>query len=149
MLADSYIVPECLVRPGTFGGLISLYEANFIRLRHLIGDPDWSAQEWVSRTARDCDLHVRIEPGSRYTRLCRLTYLFEEPSGPVADPDLTVRIYLDARVVEVIDWAPFHRHPHLSGLRRRYVDELDRRWACNMVLAKWLEYLLDMGHNCR
>ena len=32
MLADSYIVPECFVRPGTLGGLISLYEGNFIKL---------------------------------------------------------------------------------------------------------------------
>lgn len=148
MLADSYIVPRCIVRPGTFGGLITLYEANFVKLAGLVGDPARPAAEIISRSCRDCDLHLRIEPGSRYTRLYRLTYLFEEPDGRVADPDLSVRVYLDARVAEVIDWAPFHRHPHLSRLRVQWLGELDRRWASNMVLSKWLDYLLDMGHAC-
>lgn len=149
MLADSYIVPECLVRPGTFGGLISLYEANFIRMHDLLGELDRSPQELVSRSSRDCDLHVRIEPGSRYTRLYHLTYFFEAPAGPLVAPDLTVRVYLDARVAEVAELAGFHRHPHLSRLRRRYLHELDHRWACNMFLWKWLEFLADMGHTCR
>lgn len=150
MLADSYIVPECIVRPGTFGGLISLYEANFIRLSALVGDPAREPQELISRSFRDCDLHVRIEPGSRYTRLYHLTYFFDAPeSPPIAAPDLTVRVYLDARVAEVADWAASHRHPHLNSLRRRYLHELDRRWASNMFLSKWLEFLVDMGHTCR
>jgi hypothetical protein len=149
MFAGSYIVPECILRPGTFGGLISLYEANYVKLRQLVGEPARPAEELVSTSLRDCDLHVRVEPGSRYTRVYRLSYLFDEPAGPVAEPDLTVRVYLDARVAEVVDWAAFHRHPHLRGLRRRYSQELDRRWAANTVLGKWLEYLLDMGHSCR
>lgn len=149
MLADRYIVPECILRPGTFGGLISLYEANFLKLRRLLGDPARAPGTHISYSARDCDLYVRIEAGSRYTRIYRLSYLFPESSGLVAEPDLTVRCYLDARVAEVTDWAAFHRHPHLRGLRRRYCQELDRRWACNIVLGKWLEYLLDMGHSLR
>ena len=35
MLADSYIVPECIARPGSFGGLMTLYEANYIKLTQL------------------------------------------------------------------------------------------------------------------
>lgn len=147
MLADSYIVPECIVRPGTFGGLISLYEGNFVKLASLLGDPGRGSCQLVSRTARDCDLHLRVEDGSRYTRLLRLTYLFEEPDGPVADPDLAVRLYLDARVAEVTSWAEFHRHPLLDRLVRSYASELDRRWARNMVLGKWLDFLLDNGHS--
>lgn len=147
MLADSYIVPECLVRPGTLGGLITLYEGNFIKLVALLGDPTRPVGQHVSRSKRDCDLHLSIEDGSRYTRLLRLTYLFEEPAGTVADPDLVVRLYLDARVAEVTAWADFHRHPLLSVLTRQFTRELDRRWALNMVLSKWLDYLLDNGHS--
>ena len=147
MLADSYIVPECFVRPGTLGGLITLYEGNFIKLCSLLGDPGRMSGQFVSRTRKDCDLHLRIEDGSRYTRELRLTYLFDEPAGPVADPDLAIRLYLDARVAEVTAWAVFHRHELLADLAQRYSRELDRRWARNIVLGKWLDYLLDNGHS--
>jgi uncharacterized protein YqiB (DUF1249 family) len=147
MLADSYIVPECILRPETLGGLISLYEGNFLKLTALLGDPTRTAGALVSRTSRDIDLHLSVEEGSRYTRLLRLTYLFDEPDGLVAEPDLAVRLYLDARVAEVTGWVGCHRHPLLVDLVRTYPRELNRRWASNMVLSKWLDYLLDNGHS--
>jgi uncharacterized protein YqiB (DUF1249 family) len=148
MLSDSYIVPECIIRPGTLGALISLYEGNFIKLASLLGDPWRLSGRFVSRSSKDCDLHLNIEDGSRYTRELHLTYLFDEPAGQVAEPDVSVRIYLDARVAEVTEWARFHRHRTLSDLVIRYSRELDRRWARNIVLGKWLDYLLDNGHAC-
>ncbi|GMW05608.1 MAG: hypothetical protein AMXMBFR8_04050 [Nevskiales bacterium] len=147
MLADSYIVPECILRPGTLGGLISLYEGNFLKLTSLLGDPARSQCQLVSRSRRDCDLHLSVEEGSRYTRLLRLTYVFDDPEGCVADPDLAVRLYLDARVAEVLAWARFHRHPGLADITHRYAREINRRWAHNMVLNKWLDFLLDNGHS--
>ena len=147
MLADSYIVPQCFARPGTLGGLISLYESNYLKLAALLGDALGGRGRMISRSSRDCDLHLLVDVGSRYTRLLRLTYLFDEPNGVVADPDIAIRLYLDARVAEVLAWAEFHRHPRLSQLARQYGGELDRRWARNMVLSKWLDYLLDNGHS--
>jgi uncharacterized protein YqiB (DUF1249 family) len=129
------------------GGLITLYESNFIKFASLVGDPARSPAEFISQSMRDCPLHLRIEEGSRYTRVCRLTYLFEDPAGPVAAPDMAVRIFLDARLAEVVSWAESHRHPRLVELSSRYASELDRRWARNIVLSKWLDYLLDMGHS--
>ena len=101
----------------------------------------------MSRCSKDCDLYVCIADGSRYTREVHLTYLFDEPAGRVADPDVSIRVYLDARVAEVTNWANFHRHKMLSQLASRYARELDRRWARNIVLGKWLDYLLDNGHS--
>lgn len=147
MWADSDIVPECIVRPGSLGGLISLYEGNFIKLAVLLGDPAVAGGRCVSQSPRDGDLHLSIEECSRYTRLLRLTYWFDEPAGgQVADPDLAVRLYLDARVAEVAGWAAFHRHAELAGIARCFATEIDRRWARNMMLGKWLDYLLDNGH---
>ena len=33
MLVDSLIVPECIYRPGSFTGLMTIYESNYIKLQ--------------------------------------------------------------------------------------------------------------------
>ena len=35
-ITDSLIVPECIYRPGTFTGLMTLYESNYVKLLQLI-----------------------------------------------------------------------------------------------------------------
>jgi uncharacterized protein YqiB (DUF1249 family) len=146
MLSDSYIVPECLASPRSFGGLMALYESNFIKLSTLAGVSDLPEDMYLSHGRRDCRLHLCFESRSKYTRVIRLTYLFDQGGGPVAEPDLKVKLYLDARLTEVLSWADQHRHVFLTGLAQQFSCELDRRWSCNMMLSKWLDYLLDMDH---
>ncbi len=100
----------------------------------------------VSRTAGDLDLHLCVDAVTRYTIDLRLTYFFEEPLSVVADPDLHLRLYSDARMVEVISWSVSHRHQVLRQLASGTARELDRRWSRNIMLGKWLDYLTDRGH---
>jgi len=76
-----------------------------------------------------------------------MTYLFDEPDGSVADPDLCIRVYLDARMTEVVSWAGHHRHSVLRDLHRRASRQVGKCWSRNMVLSKWLDFLLDKGHS--
>ncbi len=39
-----------------------------------------------------------------------------------------------------------HRHAELRRLSRVHSQELDTMWRRNIVLNKWLEYLMDQGH---
>jgi hypothetical protein len=152
VLADSYIVPQCLIAPRSLGALMALYEGNFLKLIAMapgLRQPrSFTAGEAgrVSRSGRDLDLHLTVEGEARYTVDLRLTYLFPDPAGAVADPDLRLRLYRDAGMVEVLGWAGTHRHPWLQKLAREAGRELDRRWSRNMMLGKWLDYLGDMGH---
>lgn len=149
MIADSYMVPEGHVCPRSFGGLMALYESNYIKLQQLLGDTLQSQSRAVSRAPDDMPVFLSRESTdkARYTQDIRLTYLFEEAGDVIADPDLCVRIYLDARMAEVRSWASHHRHNVLLQLRRCYGRELDRRWARNMMLGKWLDYLLERGYS--
>jgi uncharacterized protein YqiB (DUF1249 family) len=155
MFTDSGIVPECVYGPGSLGGLMALYEGNLIKLNHLLGDISKSAGDRYSSTGTsDCDLYLTIESSVRYTQVFRMTYLFPDEDDTdenrlIADPDLRVRVYLDARLAEVAGWAAHHQHDVLKSLHRRFTRELDRRWANNMMLCKWLDYLLDKGHAFR
>jgi uncharacterized protein len=143
---------------------MALYEGNFIKLialapllapglapaLHLRGSGSAPAPAArISRSARDFDLHLCVDAVTRYTIDLRLTYLFEDAAGLAADPDLHLRMYLDARMVEVISWSVVHRHEVLRQLAVSSSRELDRRWSRNIMLGKWLDYLGDMGHSLR
>jgi len=149
MLVDGLIVPQCIYRPGTFTGLMTLYESNYIKLGLLTPTYEWAKDVLVSSSARDNDLYAEIVKREPYTTTMRLTYWFQEPDGAsLADPDLVLRIYHDARLVEAVTSGEAHRHAKLRELAGNGSSaELDRRWRLNMILNKWLDYLFEVGHS--
>lgn len=146
MLLDYQLVPQTIARPRTFVGLMSLYESNFLRLQQLIPELERLDGYYQSRVVGDCDLHVEIIERSRYTVTLSLSYFFYESEKRIADPDLKVRAYLDGRLAEATSLRADHRHAELRRLSRIHSKELDAKWRRNIVLSKWLEYLMDRGH---
>jgi uncharacterized protein YqiB (DUF1249 family) len=147
MVVDSLLVPQCIYRPGTFTGLMTLYESNYIKLQQLASAMTWPGDAIVSSSPRDKDLHVEIVRREPYTTTLRLTYWFEDAGLAAADPDLVVRVYHDARLVEAVSSGEAHRHVKLRELAKSSNAELDRRWRLNMLLNKWLDYLFEVGHS--
>ena len=146
MIVDSMCVTSWRARPVSFVSLMTLYESNYIRLRGLMGDVRSMAGRIVSSTPSDCDLHVEIVEHSPYTTVLRLTYVFDEPAGQLADPDLEVRVYHDARLAEASRCARWVKHPGLESIRSGLSVALGERWLRNMLLNKWLDYCVDRGH---
>ena len=149
MLLDSRLVPETIIRPRSFVGLMSVYESNFLRLMHVVPDLERLDGCYRSRVAGDCDLHLEIMERSRYTVTMTLTYHFETDQGRIADPDMLVRAYLDGRLAEAMNLGGVdgeHRHAELRRLIQAERRDLDARWTRNMVLNKWLDYLIEQGH---
>ncbi len=146
MLLDSRLVPETIVRPKSFVGLMSVYESNYLRLLHLIPELERLDGCYRSRVAGDCDLFLEVLERSRYTVTLTLTYFFETDGGRVADPDMLVRAYLDGRLAEAMRLGSEHRHAAFRRLVRQHGRELGARWKRNIVLNKWLDYLIDQGH---
>ncbi len=146
MLLDSKLVPQTIVRPNSFVGLMALYESNFLRLLQLIPEIGRLDGCFRSRVAGDCDLFVEIIETSRYTVTLSLTYHLPTDEGLLTDPDITVRVYLDGQQAEVLAIGERQRHEALRRLVFEHREELDRRWRFNILLNKWLEYLYDQGH---
>ena len=144
-LVDSLIAPQCVYRPGSFTGLMTLYESNYLRLLALLPDVDTFVEPRTSLVTNDFDLHLELVKRERYTSTLKLTYWFPEDQSWVADPDLVVRVYHDAKLVEAMESCREHRHRLLREIARASLV-LDLRWARNMLLNKWLDYLIDMGH---
>ena len=145
MLLDYQLVPQTIVKPKSFVGLMALYESNYLRLLHVIPELERLDGCFRSRVAGDCELHVEILERCRYTVTLSLTYYFEDGNGRVADPDLVVRAYLDGKLAEAMSLRGRHRHAELQRLTAAH-HELNARWQRNVVLNKWLEYLTDQGH---
>lgn len=146
MLLDYQLVPQTIVKPRSFVGLMLLYESNFIRLRHLIPELDRLDGYYRSRVAGDCDLHLEILSRSRYTVTLSLSYFFDDNGQRLADPDMKIRAYLDGHVAEAMSLRDDHLHAELRRLSVAHREELNERWRRNVVLNKWLEYLTDQGH---
>ena len=148
MLADSLLLPQCVFRPGSFSGLMLLYESNYYKLLELTGGLGAAESHWISRVRNEDDLHVEWLGDEPYTSTLRMTYWLRSGRGSAttAAPNLTVRIYRDAAQVEALaDGVPARR----PGTGRRAPlpgRELALRWQRNMLLNKWLDYLIDCGH---
>lgn len=158
MLNDTLTRVSWRSRPRSFVALMSLYESNYLRLTSLAGDLRQLSGMRVSRVQDDCDLRLSVLERTPYTTIVDLTYLFAPqvdagPGTPETCPDLRIRIYHDARLVEAQEWTqpPGHRQGHelLRRLRGAAERELDQRWARNTMLNKWLEYCIDRGHGFR
>lgn len=146
MLLDSILVPQTIISPRSFVGLMSVYESNFMRLMNLVPDLEQIDGCFRSRVAGDCDLHVEILERSRYTVTLTLTYYFDTDDGRIADPAMLVRAYLDGRLAEAVRLGRKHRHTEFRRLVREQRRDLGARWTRNMVLNKWLDYLREQGH---
>lgn len=146
MLLDYQLVPETIIKPKSFVGLMALYESNYVRLLQLIPELGRLDGCFRSRVAGECDLHVEILERCRYTVTLSLTYFFASAGGAVADPDMTVRAYLDGQQAESMSVGSNRRHAELRRLLHKHRPELEARWQRNVVLNKWLEYLSDQGH---
>jgi len=149
MLNEALSIVSWRSRPRSFVALMSLYESNYLRLANLAGDLRQLPDSRVSRVADDCDLRLSVTERSPYTTSLDLTYLFGAGEEVSTFPDMRVRIYHDARLVEAQEWASQHGHETLRRIRGLAERELDQRWARNTMLNKWLEYCIDRGHGFR
>jgi uncharacterized protein YqiB (DUF1249 family) len=146
MLLESQLVPQTIIRPNSFVGLMSLYESNYLRVRRLIPEIERLDGCFRSTVAGQCDLHVEIIERCRYTVTLSVTYLLSTEAGRLATPDMVIRVYLDGELAEAMSVAAEPRHDHWRKLMLVQDRELSARWKRNIMLNKWLEYLSDQGH---
>ncbi len=123
----------------SFAGLMELYEQNYLRLRNLVPDLQ-VADEMISVVPDHLDLYLTVTERCRYTTMLRLTYRFVEDSNELFEPDLHLKVYHDARVVEVQHFQSRSRGPLYLA------DLIEQKWLMNRFLYKWLGYCHYQGH---
>lgn len=133
-------------QPRWLAHLLDLYERNYRLIERLIPELNLPFQEAVSKSASDLPLHLTVQERDRYTVTFKLTYEFVDADGVRRQPDIWVRVYRDAHVAEALECS--HRPPWQAeedGDPKAW-QFLNEQWRRNLMLGKWLEYLLDHGH---
>ncbi len=146
MVSDGLCTISWRARPRSFVSLMTLYESNFIRLGWLAPDLKALRGSLTSKVAGSPALELSVREQSRYTTTLGMTYLFADGVSPVRDPELEIRVYHDARLAEACGTSADPSHPGLRRLAASVARDHGRRWSCNMLLNKWLEYCAGTGH---
>ena len=133
-------------RPTQLARLMALYENSYQQLLRLAPEPDFPYEEAISRSALDRELHLRVLERSRYTVTLNLSYRFEEAGAVLHEPDVDVRIYRDAELAEALRVGAHAHCALLRDLDRELGPMLEGRWGRNLLLNKWLAWLLAQGH---
>jgi len=88
------------------------------------------------------DLYLEVMEQTPYTSLIHITYYFHHQLGQQPDPDAVMRVYHDARQVEVVDL-----RQHVLPLQRIFqAPGLRNKWKANLFVSKWLSFCLLQGH---
>lgn len=126
--------------------LIDLYERNFLLLERLVPELELPFDRGVSHSDSDLPLHLICVERSPYTVELRLTYEFRDVQGLRLEPDFWIKVYRDARVAEALHCG--HRPPWLAQEGGTPEAELflGDQWSRNLMLCRWLDYLLHHGH---
>jgi len=128
---------------GRFASLMELYESNYVLIRLLV--PALRSMEsalYVSAPDGVMPLEIGDIEHSRYTTTFNLSYRFSSRHRHVREPDLTVRLYHDARTCEVMSGLIWSRRRETRRIR----NLLDG-YLLNRFLNKWVRYCLRQGHS--
>jgi len=124
------------------GDLMALCEENYHYLHSLVPQLKRFQGRHCSSRPDHQDLHLTIIEQTPYTTLLRLTYEFGCTEGGLSDPDVLLRVYHDARQVEVEDL----RQQNLPTARLYEAPGLMNKWRLNLFVSKWLAFCVRQGH---
>ncbi|WP_227520010.1 DUF1249 domain-containing protein [Mangrovitalea sediminis] len=126
----------------------ALCEGNYARLQQLWGlAEDSEAAQFALHNGSAYLGRVSIErlQRERYTD----TYYLEQVHNAgrwLNNPRMTVRVYHDARVAEVISCYRYRRIEAVHDYPNRFMHHPDEKVQINAFLADWLSYCLRFGH---
>ncbi len=128
----------------------ALCDANYLRLCKLLPDLD-SRDERVFAISGKAGSHrvaIRVLERTRYTTTVLVVHDEDDNAGMshLTAPELSVRLYHDARMAEVIAW---QRHRYMKAryeYPNRQMYQSDEKAQFNLFLGEWLNHCLEQGH---
>ena len=118
--------------PGTFAGLMELYEQCYMRLRCLCLEAGEPTDLIMINQSNDDVIRVKLLEKTNHTTILRITHIKDDQNHP----DLVVRVYHDAQTAEAVST---HSVWLKEGATMRYGREyVAKRWTLNRYFYQWL-----------
>lgn len=133
-------------KPVGIAPLHELFERNFRLVQCLVPELDLPFEDVTSYSGTDLALRLTVLERGRWTCAFRLTYELMGADGPRLEPDLSVRVYRDARLAEALSCPVRPAWMAAGEGDPQALEYLDAQWSRNVLLHKWLNYLLGHGH---
>ena len=147
MIHDHEIVPQSIAEPGSFVGLMTLYESNYIKLNYLFPEIRQYNTDKSIKSLFGNDIHLGINKKTKYTMIISMTYSFEEIDIIEYEPNLTIKIYFDSRSAEVIGVGKLNKKSRLRDITYQNKNIINQLWRRNIILNKWLDYIIDCDYS--
>lgn len=133
-------------RLSRLGWLMGLYGENHAKIARLFDVRALACGHYVSMAGDGLELHVEVIEQHRYTTELRLSYAMLDPVTGEPDPSAYVRVYHDARQLEVTHCYVGRRWQDVIGMNPAPDAVFGYRFRINTFLGKWLDYLTQQGH---
>jgi uncharacterized protein YqiB (DUF1249 family) len=120
-------------------------EANYRRLERLLPELNGMATQVTAKPPGNSKpaLRFRLIERSPFTLLLEVSHDFVGPFQVLEEPQVRLRVSLDAKTVEMLS---DHERPALEDLLGREppaADVLDYKWTLNYFLSRWLDHCLE------
>lgn len=123
-------------------------EANYWKLAKLVSDANEDLYEFrISRGQRYWLHRLQVIERSPYTTTLVLSMESSQPSQWLRMPKLTVRIYKDAKLAEVLAWEGHKRLRPCYTYPNPNMYHQDEKLQINQFLGEWLGLCLTEGHS--
>jgi len=125
---------------------MNILEKNYQKLFQLI--PTLLEINTAAKLTADGYMSLNLDILNRESKklIIALSHYYKHPSGDmIADPDMTISVYIEAKMVEVL------AYQDCFGYRRVYCDDMttfspSTKKELNSFLGQWLTNLLNQGH---
>ncbi len=126
--------------------LLYICESNYNKLIQLIPNLFQVCNNVTGHANGKPDLHLTVTEKSPYTLTIELSHRFDQALGDFLEPAVKLRLYLDARAVEVI--SDHHRREVYSVIKdpSSSLEIMNYKWSLNYFLVKWLDHCLQDGY---
>ncbi len=117
--------------------------SNFYKLTQLIPDLFSIQRSAIGNSSGKPNLHIDIIDKAPYTLTLLLSHCFGLAPENLLEPAVKIRVYLDAKLVEVIR---DHVRPDVCRAIQdpgKIRDIMDYKWSLNYFLDKWLNHCLQ------